>query len=254
MDFDRHCAEIVTQTELLTADIAGADLRAPVPSCPGWTLGMLVRHIGGGQRWAEEIVRTGAQGFIHDDQLRKLEGDDTGEVPAEWLLEGAERFAKTLLAAGPDLEVWGPFDYRSPTFWARRFTHETLVHRADATLAAGTAFAVGESVALDTVDEWMELDVRPEHFDIGPRKCELLGPGRTLAFEATDAAASWLVDLTGDVITWRRGPGDAAVTVRASLRDLVLVIYRRMAVPAAGIEILGDAGLLGFWLGHVAFG
>ena len=38
MDHDRHCIEIVTQTELLTAALQNEDLRASVPSCPGWTL------------------------------------------------------------------------------------------------------------------------------------------------------------------------------------------------------------------------
>jgi DNA-binding FrmR family transcriptional regulator len=35
VDHDRYCTEIVTQTELLTAALQGADLRTPVPSCPG---------------------------------------------------------------------------------------------------------------------------------------------------------------------------------------------------------------------------
>src|SRR6266540_1101317 len=110
MDFDRHCAEIVTQTELLAATIAGADLRTPVPSCPDWTLGMLLRHIGSGHRWAEDIVRTRTEASIHPDELRKLVGDDSGEAPVEWLVEGAHLIAETLRAAGPDQEVWTPFD------------------------------------------------------------------------------------------------------------------------------------------------
>lgn len=250
MDFDRHCAEIVTQTELLAAATAGADLRAPVPSCPDWTLGMLLRHIGGGQRWAEELVRTRTEGAFDADELRKLDGDDSGEAPVEWLLEGARLLSETLRKAGPDQEVWAPFDYSTPTFWARRFTNETLVHRADATLAVGTAFTVDEPVAIDAIDEWMELDAHPVHFELNPRKRELLGAGRTLAFEAADAGVSWFLDLTGEVIRWRRGAGEAAVTVRAPLADLLLVIYQRK--PA--VDVRGDASLLDFWLKHVAFG
>ncbi|MDT7724466.1 MAG: hypothetical protein QOI21_1042 [Actinomycetota bacterium] len=253
MDFDRHCTEIVTQTELLTIGLNGADLRAPVPSCPGWSLGNLVRHIGGGHRWAEEVVRTRATGFLPDDQVRKLDGDDTADVPADWLREGAVRFADTLRAAGPATKVWAPLIFDTTSFWARRFAHETLVHRADATLAAGTEFVVTDDVALDAVDEWMELDSLPQHFDYKPQKRELLGAGRTLAFEATDAEAAWFVDLRGEVIGWRRAREQAAVTVRASLTDLLLVIYRRKAVPGDGIEILGDKELLDTWLGHVGF-
>jgi uncharacterized protein (TIGR03083 family) len=254
MDFDHHCSEIVTQTELLATDLKAADLRAPVPSCPGWSLGNLVRHIGGGHRWAEEIVRTRATAFRPDDQVRKLDGDDSAELPGAWLVEGAQQFAGTLREAGPNAELWTPFDYGTTSFWARRFAHETLVHRADATLAAGTGFVAAQDIALDAVDEWMELDAHPEHFDIDPRKRELLGPGRTLAFEAADAGAAWFVDLTGDVITWRRGRGQAAATVRGSLTDLLLVIYRRKALRDNGIEMLGDEQLLDLWSSHVGFG
>ncbi|MQY03977.1 maleylpyruvate isomerase family mycothiol-dependent enzyme [Actinomadura macrotermitis] len=252
MDFGRHCTEIVAQTERLVRDVAGADLRAPVPSCPGWTLGALLRHIGGGHRWAEEVVRTRATAFLPDDRVRKVDGDDSGEAPAAWLVQGAAGLADALRAAGPDAALWTPFDYGTTAFWARRFANETLVHRADATLAAGTGFTVAADVAADAIDEWMELDALPQHFDITPRKRGLLGPGRTLAFEAADADAAWSVDLTGDVIAWRRGGARAAVTVRAPLTDLLLVVYRRR--PPSAAEVTGDAALLDLWLDHVAFG
>ncbi|GAA2868812.1 maleylpyruvate isomerase family mycothiol-dependent enzyme [Pseudonocardia halophobica] len=252
MDFDRHCTEIVTQTDLLVRDAGGADLRAPVPSCPGWTLGALARHVDGGHRWAEQIVRTRATAFPDDTIVRDVLGDDSGPLPADDLREGAQGLAATLRAAGPGAEVWGPFHFRSTTFWARRFAHETLMHRADTALAAGTPFAVEPEVALDAVDEWMELDVLPQHFDLRPEKRDLLAPGRTLALEATDRDAAWFVDLTGPVITWRRGAGEAAVTVRAPLTDLLLLIYRRH--DGAGLQVAGDAALLDLWLHHVAFG
>lgn len=250
MDYHRHCAEIVNQTELLTAGLDGADLHAPVPSCPGWSLGNLLRHIGGGHRWAEEIVRTRATGFLPDGEVRNLDGDDSAPPPVDWLIEGAQRLADTLRAAGPDAELWTPLGHGTTAFWARRFANETVLHRADATLATGSEFVVAGDMALESVDEWMELDALPQHFEYRPRKRELLGPGRTLAFEASDTDTAWFVDLTGDVITWRRGPAQAAVTVRASLTDILLVLYRRSSPQ--GIE--GDRDLLDRWLDQVGFG
>ena len=50
MGFDRHCAEIVAQTALLIGHLDGADLTVPVPTCPGWNVSQLARHIDGGQR------------------------------------------------------------------------------------------------------------------------------------------------------------------------------------------------------------
>ncbi|MGH4014867.1 MAG: maleylpyruvate isomerase N-terminal domain-containing protein [Pseudonocardiaceae bacterium] len=50
LSYDRFCSEIVAQTDLLRSCIEGADLTVPVPSCPGWNVGQLLRHLGGGQR------------------------------------------------------------------------------------------------------------------------------------------------------------------------------------------------------------
>ncbi|GAA3739917.1 uncharacterized protein (TIGR03083 family) [Spinactinospora alkalitolerans] len=260
VDHDRHCAEIVAQTDLLRSHIEGADLADPVPSCPGWSLGQLLRHLGGGHRWTETIVRTRAAQPPADDHFRDLSGytDEDPAVLGPWLAEGAAQLADTLRSAGPDAQMWTAVPGRTAAFWARRFAHETVVHRADAALALGAEFTVAEEVALDALDEWMELGSLPQMLEFHPEKRELLGPGRTLHFHATDtapeAAAEWLVDLTGDAIAWRRAHEKAAVTVRGPLTDLLLVVYGRRPARSRDIEILGDAELLDFWLERVGFG
>lgn len=253
MDYQRHCTEILIQTQLL-ADLAGADLRAPVPGCPGWTLGKLVRHLGGGHRWATEIVRTRATAFPPDDQVRKLDGDDTTPLPLTWLIDGATALSEALREAGPEAELWTPLGPGTTAFWARRFAHETVIHRADATQAAGAAFTVDPEVALDAVDEWMMLDALPQHFEYNPAKRDLLAPGRTLSFTATDAGVSWFVDLTGEVIVNRRGADPAAVAVRAPLTDLLLALYHRKPMPDHNFSVDGDRALLAHWHPHVTFG
>lgn len=260
LSYERHCAEIVGQTDLLRSRIEHADLTVPVPSCPGWNAGQLLRHLGGGHRWCEAIVRTRAAEPLPDDHFRDLSGF-THEDPAvlgPWLTEGAARLADTLRAAGPDARVWTPVPGETASFFARRFAHETVVHRADATLALGAGFAVVEDVARDALDEWMELGSLPQMFEHHPAKRELLGPGRTLHLHATDtapeSAAEWLVDLTGDTLAWRRAHEKAAVALRGPLTDLLLVVYGRRSARSEGLEILGDAELLDFWLERVGFG
>jgi uncharacterized protein (TIGR03083 family) len=260
LSYDRYCGEIVAQTDLLRSRIEGADLTAPVPSCPGWNLGQLLRHLGGAHRWAETIVRTRATQPLPDDHFRDLSGytDEDPAVLGPWLAEGAAQLADTLRGAGPDAEMWTAVPGETAMFWARRFAHETLIHRADATLALGAEFTVDEEVALDALDEWMELGSLPQMFEFHPEQRELLGPGRTLHFHATDtapeAAAEWLIDLTGDAIVWRRAHEKAAVAVRGPLTGLLLVVYRRGPARSEGIEVLGDSQLLNFWLERVSFG
>ena len=98
----------------------------------------------------------------------------------------------------------------------------------------------------------------PMHLDRDPRVRELLGPGRTIALHATDGrpqeSGDWVVDLTGDVMTWHRGAQPAAVRVDAPLTTLLLLVYGRVTPAAAGVAISGDDALLDFWLERVSFG
>jgi uncharacterized protein (TIGR03083 family) len=259
LSYDRYCSEIVAQTDLLRGSIEGADLTVQVPSCPGWNAGQLLRHLGGAQRWAEKVVRTRATQPVPEAHFRDLSAyaAEDSAVLSPWLAEGADLLAAALRDVGPDARLWTPVPSGTTSFYARRFTHETLIHRADATLAVGARYAVGQDVAVDAIDEWMELGSLPMHFDVHPWMRDLLGPGRTLHFHATDAAAEvraeWLLDLTGDAIAWRRAHEKAAVAVRGPLTDLLLVIYKRRPTRSEGIEILGDEKLLDFWLERVSF-
>ena len=239
--------------------IDGADLTRPVPSCPGWNVGQLLHHLGGGQRWAAETVRT-SEG-PRDDHFRDLSAyaHENPVVVGPWLADGATQLSAALRAAGPGAGVdTSPVPDGTAMFYARRFTHETAIHRADAELALGLPIAIDEPIAVDGIDEWMELGSLSMHFDVHPWMRELLGPGRTLHFHATDTSpelgAEWVVDLTGDAFAWRRAHEKAAVAVRGPLTDLLLLIYRRTSADSGAVEILGDRPLLDFWVERVGFG
>lgn len=236
LSHDRYCDEIVAQTELLRAVLPGADLRASVPSCPGWTLNALLRHLGGAHRWIEATVAVPAETPPPEGEVRQVTGyaDSDPEELGRWLAEGAGALADTLRKAGPDAPAWTPIPDGSPTaaFHARRMAHETVLHRADAHLAIGAEFAVADDVATDGIDEWCALGSLPMMFDVHPGQRELLGPGRTLLLDG--GRARWLIDLTGDLVDYRRAPAGttAAATVRGAPADLLLMIYRRGHRPA----------------------
>ena len=186
MGFDRHCVEIVTQTSLLTDHLAGADLTVPVPTCPGWNVSQLARHVDRGQRWARDIVTTRAVQPPSDVALRDLAGaanDDPKELSAS-LTEAAAALRATLTDVGPDAQMWCPVDGGGSAFYARRFAYETAMHRADAALALGVEYALDPDIAADAVDEWMEL---------GPTSRRPPRPGdwsRTCCWRSTAAAPS----------------------------------------------------------------
>ena len=233
----------------MRAYLAGADPAAPVPSCPGWNLGQLVRHLGGAHGWAEMVVRTRSTEPVPDDPVNEIPrrtGEDLATLSAR-LGDGAGLLADALRKTGPDRPVWTPAPGGTPKFRARRMTHETAVHRADAALTVGAAFHLDEDVARDALDEWLTYSTLPEAYEGEPA---LLGPGRTLRLQATDADAEWLVDLTGDTPVLHPTGGQAAVEVSGTLTDLLLLLYGR---PAPGVKVVGDTALLDLWLKRSGF-
>ncbi|MEU5288436.1 maleylpyruvate isomerase family mycothiol-dependent enzyme [Streptomyces sp. NPDC020755] len=256
LSHDRYCDEVLAQTDALRAVLTGADLTATVPTCPDWTLRELAVHVGGAHRWVGEIVRTRAAEDIPEDKVPGMEGPD-GDDPAAldaWLAEGAAAAVAALREAGPDTEVWTWAWERRTAFWARRMTHETVVHRADAALAARAPYTVDADVAADTIEEWLRIvSFSQEGGD--PEAAELVGGGRSLHLHATDVpGAEWLIEFGDDRFTWRHAHDRATVALRGPLTDLMLVFNRRLEPTNPRVEVLGDTALLDFWLDRSSFG
>ncbi|OZM74451.1 hypothetical protein CFN78_04860 [Amycolatopsis antarctica] len=126
----------------------------PVTTCPGWTTGELLRHVG-------SVYRV-ALGWLAD-----------GRQPTEWQREPVrgqtlEEYLETGYAAlfaelsrhdpGERAGSWWPAD-RTYGFWCRRMVHETVVHRVDAQQAAtpDQVSPVDEDIAADGADEALAL-------------------------------------------------------------------------------------------------
>ncbi|MCX5396703.1 maleylpyruvate isomerase family mycothiol-dependent enzyme [Streptomyces sp. NBC_00102] len=269
--YERYCDELLVQTNRLRSVLDGADLAAKVPTCPEWTLRDLAVHVGGAHRWAGEMVRTRAAEELADELVPggggpRAEGPDT-EVPDgagsgddhraaldAWLAEGASATAAALREAGPDAAVWSWGGDPRAAFWARRMTHETVVHLADAALTTGAAYTQEPEVAADTIDEWLSIVLHAQR-NGDPEAAELRGGGRSLHLHATDRpGAEWLIEFHEDGFTWRHAHAKATVAVRGTLTDLMLLMNRRLTPGADGLEVLGEAALLDFWLARSSFG
>ena len=249
---DRFCDELVTQTGLVREVVAGADLSATVPTAPDWTLADLLRHIGGNLRAVEQAVRTG----VGEHATDVGPGDDPAALDA-WLAEGAEAAAATLRSAGPDAQaqIW---DIRWPTAaWARRAAHDLVVHRADAAGTVGAAYRVDGDLAVDAVDEFLDLLSGLAAAGAGAGGAGTTagadpGPGGTVHLHATDAdpglPAEWLLVPDPPGFRWRHAHERATVAVRAPLADLLRVVTRRLPPDADGVEVVGDRAVLDAWL------
>jgi uncharacterized protein (TIGR03083 family) len=252
---ERFCDEIVTQTGLLREVVAGADLSATVPTAPDWALADLLGHVGGNLRAVEQAVRTGVPVTEPGREVPGHAGpggDDPLPLLA-WLGSAAAAAAETLRSADPDAEaqMW---DIRWPTAaWARRAAHDIVVHRADAAGTVGAAYRVDGDLAVDAVDEFLDLLSGLAAAGSGSEGDP--GPGGSVHLHATDAGsgltAEWLLTPDPPAFRWRHAHEKATVAVRAPLADLLRVVTRRLSPDAAGVEVLGDRAVLDAWLEHM---
>lgn len=224
------------------AEMPADSLAAPVPSCPGWTLEHVVRHIGKVHSWVTAVLRA-APGTPIGEIRRDREMSHGPECLAEYLtvLDG-------LLAEFDRVDP----DEPRPTFvgpgtagwWARRQAHETTVHRfdaADAVHAAGgpEPEPADAAVAADGVDEWARFMLTRSLGRTGvPEELR----GRTVHLHGTDTAgAEWSIEFEDDgpAVTNEHTKGDVAL--RGSTQDLLLAVWNRR--PLESLQIFGEPSI-----------
>jgi uncharacterized protein (TIGR03083 family) len=247
-----YYAEIQASAETLAATVADQDPALPIPTCPEWTLKQLATHVGRTHRWAAEIVSRRASEFI---PFREV---PDGAFPAEtderaaWLRAGARLVIDAVDAAGDDL-VWA-FDGPAPaSFWARRMAHETLVHRVDGELAAGTEPVIDAVLAADAIDEWfMLLSARRDEQGVPP-----LPAGAVLHLHATDpdvaGRGEWLVRHVEEGLTVEPGHAKGDIALSGPAANLLLMLVRRRPSDDPQVSVYGDASLLTGWLENTPF-
>jgi uncharacterized protein (TIGR03083 family) len=254
LSYERHCAEIINQADLLVSALNGADLGIQVPSCPDWTVNQLLRHVGYALRWADEMIR---EKVPEVDLSRSMsldlaayEGETASEL-GPWLEESATSLASALQAVDPDEMIATLAGHPGPRLWSRRMLQETVIHRWDAVNALGVPFEIAPEVAADNLAEWT-LFALPFAFLSRPAEtAALVGPGNTIHLHATDADCELVIDLTGPRPAVREGHEKAAVALRGPVAELVLAVYRRR--PVEGLEVFGDRDLLDRLLAGVRF-
>jgi uncharacterized protein (TIGR03083 family) len=248
-------AEIEASTGAIAALVDTTDEALPIPTCPEWTLRQLATHVGRAHRWAAEIVGTRSPKMIEFRAVPNGRLPDDQADRAPWLINGAALLVRNLRDAGDD-HVW-TFPGLAPAgFWARRMAHETVVHRADAQLAAGQEFTVAPVLAADALDEWLTLLMVPAPGQDDQRLLAL-PPGRSLHIHATDesldGAGEWLITHGPDGFTVAAGHGKADAALSGPAAELLLVLMRRRPADDQRVRIFGDRQVLDTWLANSPF-
>ena len=121
-----------------------------MPTCPGWTLKQLLRHVGRGDRWAAQIVADRHQERLDPRTVPRRQAARRARTAR---IDGCTPGRATLIDAvaetGADAAVWTFIGPRPAVWWIRRRLHEVVVHRADAAIAVGAEFTVDPALAAD---------------------------------------------------------------------------------------------------------
>ncbi|MER7001570.1 maleylpyruvate isomerase family mycothiol-dependent enzyme [Dactylosporangium sp. NPDC000555] len=231
-------------------DIAGTGLTAPVPSCPGWTVTDLVRHVG--------------QVYLHKAMVMQ-----TGAWPASWpppetvtehpiaLLDRAYGAVTHEFSRRGDTDpalTWHAPD-QTVRFWIRRMAQESVIHRLDAELALrADSDPIPDDLAVDGIDEVLRLFVGYGSHAWREDFTEVLASakGRTVRVQVAPRGPAWLIrtDPDGATVTSGTTPAsaDQPTTPDASVTGdpatLLRWLWARESTPLTdahvSIEVEGD--------------
>jgi uncharacterized protein (TIGR03083 family) len=237
MEFAEHLAALTLEGELLARAAARIDHDAPVPGCPAWQVGDVVRHTGQVHRWAAAAVREqrrDASVYPADDGAG-LAGADL----VDWFRAGHAALVDTLATADPGVRTFTFLPAPSPlAFWARRQTHETGIHRADVESGGGPITPFDPAEALDGLDEMLG------GFAARKSRQPAEEPPRTLGLLPTDSADGWLVRVGSPPVRDAAAAAGADCVLRGTPSDLHLLLWNR---PAGSVRTDGDPAVLAAW-------
>lgn len=245
----RYLEFVRADADLLADTAERIDLDLGVPPCPGWTVRDAVLHT--------------AQVYLH-----KISCTQFGVMPKPWppepwppataVADPIGFFRRTtgellteLASRDPDSPsaTWWPED-QTVGFWCRRMAHETAVHRVDVQSAASVVTPVDADLALDGVDEVLELMFSGDWSDVTPEEWEGVDPmaGVNRPIDLVVGERRWRVTMRADaneVLGLSGEPivgGDADAAVSAGASDLLLWAWGR--VPDSRVAVSGDAELV----------
>ncbi len=246
MEIAEHVAAVGQEAKLFAVAARQGGLDGDIPTCPGWNMRDLVRHLSEIHLWAAaHVAQPHDKPWVDDlaeltvfwPDLAIFWPDDDRLI--DWYLDTNSNLVEALESAPLDVESFTFLPAPSPlAMWARRQAHEIAIHRFDAENAVGIASQFDPAFASDGIDELLT--------GFAPRGTEFpVDSDRTIAVHATDTNDHWHLTLAPTGITALRGDGPADATLTGDASDLYLVLWNR--VEDSRITITGDTELVDTW-------
>jgi uncharacterized protein (TIGR03083 family) len=224
---------------ILTA--AGMGLDAVVPTCEGWVVADLVRHLTKVFMSSAGVVASRAT-QPPERQVLPEDGD-----PLEMFSTSLDELVSALSDSDADAPIWNWSDGASGVglFWARRMAHEAAVHRYDAQSAHGVMQPIDSDLAADGIDELFDV-LAPRVFS----RDERVGPTGTVALKSSDNG-EWDLELEPRGLRRVEVLAEPDATVHGTTSTLLLASYRR--APWSSLDVSGDLDLLTRWTSALQF-
>lgn len=227
VDARRYLALFAEESQRLSEAAAPA-LDLAVPTCPGWTVGELVRHTGSVYRRVVAVLEVGHRPETWERRPRG------GQDLLAWFGEARRAVFAAMTARTPGTPAWTWYDpWEQVAFWWRRLAYETLVHRVDAELAVGRPLTpIDDAFGIDGVDEILECFLRYRGTLEGVR-----GTGESVLVEADEN--TWGVSFFPSGVEVTPGLAEPDVAVRGVAGDVLLWLWGRLPDRAVVIEGAG---------------
>jgi len=222
------------------AEVARMGLDAAVPSCPGWTVESVVRHVAQVYEHKLEVLRLGA---LPDPWPPDFSGRET----LRWYDEAREAIVDALEKAGTGLTTW-TFNPRDTTsaFWYRRMTLETVVHRIDVEQAHNVVTPIDPDLALDGIDELLYPNLGGPWWEEGDTAYPIDDTVRI-----TTAGRSWTIRADATSVDVLQGAeGDATAEVFGDPTLVYLWLWGRAGEDV--IETVGDPNVVRAFRGRIS--
>ncbi|MFT7473673.1 MAG: hypothetical protein ACI81L_000588 [Verrucomicrobiales bacterium] len=223
--------EITSAAERISGLFRSRDLATPIAHLGEWNLRDLADHLGGVHRWAARIINERSMDGP-SSAWSKLDGTDL----CDWFDSGVEDLVEAFRTnpQGDPCPNFNSGSVKTVAWWSRRQMHETTVHRWDAEHALECSEPIARDVAVDGIDEYLDVFVRTRG------KQTLIAP---LVLTSSRPSRSWT--LTPAVKPGRldiaEGRSVDVVDELAGEPDkLLLALWGRSTVSEAGLVVSGD--------------
>jgi uncharacterized protein (TIGR03083 family) len=219
-------SDLEREVAAMQASVEDADLGAPVPTCPGWTVRDLVTHTGIVHRHKTAVVRE----ELTEGPPELPDGPD--EDVLAWFGQGIDEMLAVFREADIDAPTWTWCEHEHTVeWWVRRMAHETLIHGADAAIAIGEIPKVDETLAADGIEELLvEMMVG------APEWATLTVDGRTI--DIVTPNRNWMLG----TVTW------SGVSPRGNVYENEPAVVFVNSVGEPDVLITGSAAELDLWL------